>query len=36
MKGSNFLAVLLILIGAGMMVTGIRGTTKNVLRVLSK
>jgi hypothetical protein len=36
MQGSNFLAFLLIVIGAGLMITGIRGTTKNVVRVLAK
>jgi len=36
MKGSSFLAVLLIIIGAAMMITGVRGTTKNVLKVIAK
>jgi hypothetical protein len=36
MSGSTFLAVLLIVIGAALMVTGVRGTTANVIKVLSK
>jgi len=36
MNGSTFLAVLIILIGIAFMLAGIRGTTKDVLKVLSK
>jgi hypothetical protein len=36
MNGSTFLAVLIIVIGAALMITGMRGTTKDVLKVLSK
>jgi len=36
MKGNTFLAVLMIVIGAAMMITGVRGTTADVLKVLQK
>jgi hypothetical protein len=36
MQGSTFLAVLVIVIGVALMITGVRGTTKDVLKVVSK